>query len=162
MSTLRRSGRSPQDEVLTSLFRIQTLSPCRLRFVASLATFEWRGFAPSAGSFQRAFLAASAPFLPSAVRVFSGKCEIVFLDFAAAAALLMFCLAALRCFSVLICSLRFRAVSGFLCVRPLFLGGSGLGSHRHDRITMADRTCRIVIFLPMMAIGGFQKRGVRE
>jgi hypothetical protein len=52
--------------------------------------------------FQPAFLAASAPFLPNAVRVFTGKWEMVFLDFAAVAAFLIFFLAAARCFSVLI------------------------------------------------------------
>jgi hypothetical protein len=43
-------------------------------------------------------LAASAPFSPNAVRVFAGKWEMVFLDFAAAAAFLIFFLAAARCF----------------------------------------------------------------
>jgi hypothetical protein len=57
---------------------------------------------PSVEFFQPAFLAASAPFLPNAVRVFAGKWEMVFLDFATAAAFLIFFLAAARCFSVLI------------------------------------------------------------
>ncbi len=44
--------------------------------------------------------AALAPSLPKAVRVFFGKWEIVFRDFAAAAAFLMFAFAARFCRSV--------------------------------------------------------------
>ncbi len=50
----------------------------------------------------RFFRAAFAPFLPRAVRVFLGKCAIVFFRRAALAAFLMFRFAAVRCFVVVI------------------------------------------------------------
>ena len=53
----------------------------------------------SARSYRLTFLAASAPFLPSAVRVFAGSCDMVFLVFAAA--IFIFFLAAVCCFSVI-------------------------------------------------------------
>ncbi len=71
---------------------------------------SWLKASLSARSYQLTFLAASAPFLPSAVRVFAGSCEMVFLDFAAAAAFFIFFLAAVCCFSVLIALPRFLAV----------------------------------------------------
>ncbi len=58
---------------------------------------HWRSSCQSA----RFFLAAFAPSLPSAVRVFFGRWAIVFFFFAAAAAFLIFPFAAVRCFCVL-------------------------------------------------------------
>ena len=50
----------------------------------------------------RFFCAALAPSLPSAVRVFFGKCATVLFRRAALAAFLMFRFAAIRCFLVVI------------------------------------------------------------
>jgi hypothetical protein len=74
-------------------------------------------------------LAASAPFLPNAVRVFAGKWEMVFLDLAAVAAFLMFFLAAARCFSVLIAFLAY--IDSAILAKPDFLFANQRHLHSH-------------------------------
>jgi hypothetical protein len=94
-----------------------------------LITYTQSASVGCAGAAQPTFLAASAPFLPNAVRVLAGKWEMVFLDFAAVAAFLMFFLAAARCFSVLIALQSFLTDLAFLGVRLPFSGRFGPRFH---------------------------------